>query len=151
MARARILLLPLFLAVALTSHFAHGAQKTNALNIALTKAIRDSDAQSVKALLNKGADANARDDEGATVLMQAALNADADCLRLLLDKGADPNARNKAGATALMWAVADIRKINLLLSKGADTKAKAASGSTALMSAAAYNGAADVVRVLIEH
>jgi ankyrin repeat protein len=88
-------------------------------NRALWAAIRDGDSATAKALLEGGADANARDESGSTALMHAVVNADIGMVRLLLDKGADVNAQNKSGATALLWGLHDPDKVKLLLDTGA--------------------------------
>lgn len=97
------------------------------LNEKLLTAIRNSDARAARALrsLPSGrADANARDDDGLTALMYAAMYAGADCVELLLAKGADPNAKSKSDVTALMLAIGQAEKVRLLLSKGAEVNAK---------------------------
>jgi Ankyrin repeats (3 copies)/Prenyltransferase and squalene oxidase repeat len=59
-----------------------------------------------QAMVEKGADLQARDASGSTALMWAAANENADTALVddLLKLGLDPNARNKAGETALTWA-----------------------------------------------
>ena len=94
---------------------AYSAKNDPALNDELFRAIRNNDTPSVKTLLRRGAGVNAKDKDGATPLMQAALYGDPGMLMLLLDKGADPNAHNKVGATALLWSVHDLRKVRLLV------------------------------------
>lgn len=67
----------------------------------------------VKDFLDAGADVNAKDEEGYTVLMMAAKNgaherekliAQYKIVQLLVDKGADVNAKQKDGHTALKYA-----------------------------------------------
>jgi len=75
----------------------------------------------IKALLDKGADANQRTDttpvhglmqfdgswanfDGQTAFIRAALSGDIAVMRLLLQHGADPNIATKEGSTALMAA-----------------------------------------------
>jgi ankyrin repeat protein len=97
-----------------------GAQKTVAeSNDALRLAVRAGDLPVVQALLDGGADVNAKDEVGTTCLMHAVLNAHVGVVKLLLSKGADANARNKKGATALLWALHDPNKVKLLLDHGA--------------------------------
>ena len=50
----------------------------------------------VKALLAKGANVNAADEEGHTALIFAAFNGRAETVKLLLAAGADPNAKAAA-------------------------------------------------------
>jgi len=82
-------------------------------NEKLLTAIRDSDAVAARALLSLpsgGADANARDEDGMTALMYAAMYAaaaesnDLELVRALLAKGAEINAKAKDGETALKLA-----------------------------------------------
>jgi ankyrin repeat protein len=118
----------------------------------LFQAIQKSDASAVKRLLDRGADANARDAEGTPALMAAVLYADANCVKLLLRRSADPNAANKAGATALMWAVPDIAKVKLLIASGANVDARSTNlGRTPLLIAASYPGSVAVLQLLLDH
>jgi ankyrin repeat protein len=79
----------------------------------------------VQLLLEKGADVNARTDNGETALQCAATYAHEITVKLLLEKGADFNARTKYGETALHKAAANGNKavIRLLLEKGVDVAA----------------------------
>src|ERR1035438_4638706 len=54
----------------------------------------------VKALLDKGADIEARDKKDRPPLMRAAQHGHADTVRLLLAKGAHADARDQLGYTA---------------------------------------------------
>ena len=56
----------------------------------------------VQALLAKGADVNAKDNDGATALMLASQNGHLDVVQALLAKGADVNAKANDGVTALI-------------------------------------------------
>jgi hypothetical protein len=60
-----------------------------------------------RAMVEKGADVQARDASGSTALMWAAFNeaGDPTLVEELLRLGADPAAKNQAGETALTWAV----------------------------------------------
>src|SRR6266404_4377663 len=93
---------------------------------ALRKAAQDGDLQTVKDLLAKGADVNAKDNDGETALMIAASQSNPGILTELIEAGADINAQNNSGRTALMAAAfrANIEEIKLLLAKGADLKLK---------------------------
>ena len=95
------------------------------LNRALFLAIPEGDHAQVQNLLDQGADVEARDEVGGSVLMQAALNADMPMMRLLLQHDADPNARDRNGVPVLVRAVHDADKVRLLLSCGARVEDRA--------------------------
>lgn len=91
----------------------------------LMQAVLYGDLESVRLLLDNGADPNLRNEAGATALMWAA--NDLDKTRLLLDRGADVNARSEDSRTALLIAAGQFgcrEVVRLLLDRGADTKAK---------------------------
>jgi ankyrin repeat protein len=107
------------------------------------------DLQTMKLLIEEGADVNARNNANATALLWCA--RDPERARLLIEKGADVNAQSKQGRTPLM--VAALKRGNsaivaLLLAKGADPKLKTRRGDTALHSAASA-GNAESVRMLL--
>ncbi len=58
-------------------------------------------ADAVKVLLNAGADANAKNHSGVTVLMYAAMDGDLGAVKALLDAGADVNTVAGSSMTAL--------------------------------------------------
>ncbi|MGW2255023.1 ankyrin repeat domain-containing protein [Kitasatospora sp. NPDC001660] len=118
-------------------------------------AVRRSDADSVRRLLARGANAGAREeDSGLTALMIAAGRGDAPLVRLLLEAGADLHtADSRGGATALHKAVqgGDPATVRILLESGAFVDAVAATtGHTPLMDALWYKWP-DVAAVLLEH
>ena len=78
---------------------------------------------------------NARDNEGTTALVFAALGGDAETVQALLDAGADVNAKNSDGWTALMQAASggDAETVQALLDARADVNAKDNDGVTALI------------------
>ena len=80
--------------------------------------------ETVKVLVEAGADVNAPNDFGATPLMWCA--GDAAKVRYLLSKGAGVNARSKLGRTPLMIAAmydGALEAARLMIEKGADVKA----------------------------
>jgi hypothetical protein len=77
------------------------------LNRSLLAAIRDGDHTTVGALLDQGADVNARNGLRDTALMQAALNSDRAMMQLLLQRGADVHTRGVYDVTALLRALHD--------------------------------------------
>ena len=62
------------------------------------------DIESVRALLDKGADVNAKDNRGMTALMRAARNGEFDIVRVLIGRGARINEEDEIGKTALNYA-----------------------------------------------
>lgn len=108
-------------------------------------------ADAARALIDAGADLNARDNNGWTLLTSAASSGHADVVKLLLGAGADVNARSVSGSTPLSWAVtaghADVAK--LLIGAGADVNAQDKDGWT-LLHWAASSGHADVAKVLLD-
>ena len=117
---------------------------------ALFDAIRAGDHTAVKTLLKNGADLQARDESGDTLLMAAALNADVAVLELLLKAGADVNATNQAGATALLRAATSEDKTRLLVATGADVKVRSHTGNDALILAARQAGNSRTVKYLLD-
>jgi ankyrin repeat protein len=97
------------------------------------------DPEIVKLLIEKGADVNAENDLGQTVLMGAAKGRHPEVLRILIDRGAEVNLKDKEGHTALMHAarVGTLSGVKLLVERGADVSGKY--GQTALNLASARN------------
>jgi ankyrin repeat protein len=125
----------------------------------LMRAARTNDVDSIRNLLDGGADPNAALPDGTTVLMLAAgqgLGAPrgdgprirvptedgaAEACRLLIDHGARINAANNQGATALHAAVnRGDAVVKLLADRGADLAAKNRQGLTALDVASGAGG-----------
>jgi ankyrin repeat protein len=109
------------------------------------------DMASVRALLAKGADVNAKTNSGGTALMLASVNGHLDVVQALLAKGAEVNAEESHGGTALMMASEQGNRevVQALLAKGAEVDAKRNyDGGTALIGAA-QNGHSEVVQALL--
>lgn len=94
-----------------------------ALNDQLWEAARKGDAVAVKALLDKGADVNAKFRYGATALSYAADKGHFEVVKILLERGADVNVRDTFyNVTPLQWATekGHASIIKALLDKGAE-------------------------------
>jgi ankyrin repeat protein len=105
--------------------------------------------ESVRILLEHGADVRARTTVEVTPLMFAAYSLEK--TRLLVEKGADVNARSKTGVTPLMVASSvhgNAATVHYLLEQGADPKAVSATGADAL-TVATFKGDAEGVRSLL--
>ena len=119
------------------------------LNGALQGAVYSNQNPAVAAaLIEAGADPNARDYSGATTLHKAALtNAEPAVAKVLLDAGADIAARDENGATPLHLAAVEQNPLNrspdsksphvlaALLAAGADLSARDGKGDTPLLAA----------------
>ncbi|HVF54891.1 MAG TPA: ankyrin repeat domain-containing protein [Pyrinomonadaceae bacterium] len=120
LARAISLILFCVFAAATTS----GAQDAKqALNDQLFEAARKGDAVAVKALLDKGADVNAKFRYGATALSYAADKGHVEVVRLLLERGADVNVKDTFyHSSPIQWAAfkGHAPIVQALLEKGAE-------------------------------
>ncbi|WP_420011980.1 ankyrin repeat domain-containing protein [Tateyamaria sp.] len=65
----------------------------------LHSAAKNGKAEAIGALLNAGADLDARNEDGSTPLHQAARKGQKDVVGALLNSGADPRALDKLGRT----------------------------------------------------
>jgi uncharacterized protein len=97
------------------------------VNEQLLRAAPKGSLEQVKALLSKGADVNAKDETGKTVLMYAIGEyphnlIDLEVVQLLIDKGAGVTATDNEGNTALKLAQKTGSKeiVELLKSHGAE-------------------------------
>jgi ankyrin repeat protein len=115
-------------------------------------AVRYSDAATLKLLLQKGANPNARNDVNATALMWAA--TDLEKTRVLLAHGADVNARSDDLRTPLMIAAGrsgGAPIVKLLLDRGASPNPTTNPGSeSSPLVEAAMAGDADSIQLLIQ-
>lgn len=94
-------------------------------------------------LINAGADVNAKDNRGETVLMKAVYDVShKNIMKQLIEAGADVNAKDNEGETVLMkfsGLGGDYKLVNLLINVEADVNAKANNGTTALKEAFKYD------------
>jgi ankyrin repeat protein len=126
------------------------------LNAELVKAVKQGVLRApltyVQSLLDKGADVNARDEDGNSALIIAISFGNTDVAEMLLRRGADVNARNESEETALMASASTYfynpSIVKMLLDRGADINASAEDGVTALM-LAARNNHIDMVKSLL--
>lgn len=97
-----------------------------------------------------GADVNAAEDDGTTLLMRAVHGRFPGIVRRLIDAGANVSARNRYGVTALYLAArgGEATATRQLLSAGLDANTALPGGETALMTAA-RSGHTDVVGALL--
>ena len=119
-------------------------------DIPLIEAVKDGDTAAVRALLDKGADVNAPELDGTTVLHWAVSRNNLDVADLVIRAGANVRATNRYGVAPLSLACLNGSEamVAKLLEAGADPESTQPSGETALMTAA-RTGNADVVRQLL--
>jgi hypothetical protein len=119
---------------------------------ALWMAAEEGHTEIVRLLLERGADANTKEDiSGFTALMSASVNGHTEIVALLLEKGADLNAKATSnGTTALIMAAEEghMEVVKLLLSKNADVKVKRTTDGVTALSAASRKGHMETVELL---
>jgi hypothetical protein len=117
---------------------------------ALREAVDRGKAGVVKLLIAHGADKNAKDDYGQSLVMTAASNHHVDVLRALIEAGADVSAPNQYRITPLAVAAEQghLDVVEILLAAGAKVNARDTSGGTAL-SVAVLRGYEPVVAALL--
>ncbi|MHA1124304.1 MAG: ankyrin repeat domain-containing protein [Candidatus Heimdallarchaeota archaeon] len=118
----------------------------------LFQAVYDGELEVIKKVLESGANINAVEGRGLSVLRWAVRRNHLEIVEFLLVNGAEINAVSNYGWTALMEACMNgfTPIVKLLIEKGADVNIKTAVNGTALYFAA-NDGYVDVVKLLLEH
>jgi len=129
-----------------------GALPFAAMATPLIDAVKRQDRVAVNALLDRGAEVNAAEGDGATALLWAAQLNDLATVDLLLESGADVAAANRFNVAPLELASqnGDRALVERLLAAGANPNVRSREGHTPLMSAA-LNGRVEAVEALLAH
>jgi len=119
--------------------------------------------ETVKFLLDRGADVNFKNKNSNTALILSAdlsnTTSSLETVKMLLDRGADPNVKNKNGSTVLIilvWktnSTSSLETVKLLLDRGADINLENDNGWTPLSLAASYSnttGSLETVKLLLD-
>ena len=117
----------------------------------LQEAVAAGDLPEVRSVLARGEDAEGRDIDGRTALINAGWRGDPNITETLLEVGADPDIIDHDGKSALIWAASNgnLSVTALLADAGADLDTQDKQGLTALMRAA-WNGHTGVVEALLK-
>jgi len=111
----------------------------------------DGDTETVRGLIQQGADINQRDDYGRTALMFAVMNMHYETMKVLLEDGADVQTRSTDGGTALMAAAGmagDLRMVQALLDRGADVHARLRETNETALTLAEKYGRNEIAQLL---
>lgn len=122
---------------------------------ALMEVSRKGQTDTVKALLEKGADIHEKDGHKSTALIYASENGHIDTVNTLINNGANVNDRNNQGWTPLMFASRDgyIEIVDTLLENGAGASIneKNKQGCWTALMYACRKGHIDIVKALLEN
>ncbi len=123
-----------------------------AVSSEVADAVMRGDKLAVRQLLEKHADANVPQADGATALHWAVFRSDKELVDLLLKAGANAKVANHDGSTPLWLASVngDADIVAALLNAGADANEKLPLGRTPLMEAS-RTGKVDAMKVLLDH
>lgn len=125
------------------------------LNEQLLEAVEDANVDSVKNLLEKGADVNTTDTYGRTPL-RLAVDEDENATKIvkaLLEKGAEPDKVRDTNMTTPLQIAAEIGNVEIvkaLLAAGADANIRNNHNKTPL-ELAEYEGQTEVMKIIQEH
>ena len=131
---------------------ASAANSASAADVELIQAVKNGNATAVHALLDRGADVDARQGDGATALHWAAHLNDLQAADLLIRAGAAVDAANDLGVTPLWVATTggSAAMVSKLLEARAEPDIAPDTGGTPLMIAARQGNVA-AVRALLAH
>ena len=120
------------------------------MDSAVADAAMNGDRAAVQLLLQKNADVNAPQADGASAIQWAAYRDDLELADLLIAAGANPTIPNRDGATALQLASlhGSAAMMQKLLNAGAQVNERGVNGETPLMFAA-RNGNLDALNLLL--
>mgnify|MGYP003580259589 FL=1 len=118
---------------------------------AIRLAVEGGKVEVAKLLLEHGADKNAQDAYGQSLLMSAASSHGGEVMKLLIAAGADVDAPNTYQITPLAVAAEQghLDLVNMLVAAGANVNARDTAGSTAL-TVAVLRGYKEIVEVLLK-
>ena len=129
----------------------HQCSAESLLHAVVRKSSWNSQIPDIDLLLEKGADLEAKDDDGQTPLVVGIQHEKLETVKYLLERGADLEAKDGHGRTPIAMAVQKRRLeiVDLLLEKGADLEAKDSHGRTVL-TVAVQKGTLQTVYLLLE-
>ena len=127
------------------------AQSAFANESSVADAAMNGDRAAVRLLLQKKADVNAPQADGATAIQWAAYRDDLELADLLIAAGANPKVANREGATAMQLASlhGSAAMMEKLLNAGADVNERGVNGESPLMFAA-RNGNLEALKLLLK-
>ena len=126
------------------------SSKSTLLHVVARHSSWEAQIPNIDLLLEKGADLEAKDDDGQTPLVVGIQSQGFETVRYLLERGADLEARDRHGQTPLMVAIQKdiLETVNLLLEKGANLEARDNNGHTPLVMAV-RSGRVEIVEFLL--
>lgn len=113
--------------------------------------IYQEDFEQIVKLVLAGADVEAKNGNGWTALVRAAINGYKEISEILVKAGANINAKDEDGKTALMWlSMCEAKeRVDMLIKLGADVNVKGKNDQTALIFSVIV-GRSQIVKMLID-
>jgi ankyrin repeat protein len=127
------------------------AQFASGIDSPVADAAMNGDSSAIRLLLQKKADVNAPQTDGATAIEWAAYRDDVELADLLIAAGANPKTPNREGATPMQLASlhGSAQMMKKLLDAGAEANERGVHGETPLMFAA-RNGNLEALKLLLQ-